>query len=180
MLSGTKSIMKFKIKEWFEKIKKFIKNLTPKQKMYISIGLVLGFILINSMLNGDVSFWISKIPQTLYQSVIPYGKFPLIDDFLINHIRKFMHFFEYLIFGILVSKYYLFKKRNINRLINSVYIVLSIAFVDETIQILSGRESLVSDIWIDLFGGIAGISVYFIYRYIKLKKSKGEKLWKIK
>ena len=128
MLSGTKSIMKYKIKEWFSKIKKFIKNLTPKQKMYISIGLVLGFILINSMLNGEVSFWISKIPQTLYQSVIPYGKFPLIDDFLINHIRKFAHFLEYMIFGMLVSKYYFFKKRNLNRLINSVYIILSISF----------------------------------------------------
>ena len=168
--------MKFKIKEWFEKIKEFIKNLTPKQKMYISIGLVLGFILINSMINGEVSFWISKIPQTLYQSVIPYGKFPLIDDFLINHIRKFAHFVEYMIFGILVSKYYLFKKRNLNRLINSVYIILSISFLDETIQLLSNRQSLVSDIWLDLFGGVVGIVIYFMYKFIKYNRNqKGEK-----
>ena len=168
--------MKFKIKEWFEKIKKFIKNLTPKQKMYISIGLVLGFILVNSMLNGEVSFWISKIPQTLYQSVIPYGKFPLIDDFLINHIRKFAHFLEYMIFGMLVSKYYFFKKRNLNRLINSVYIILSISFLDETIQLLSNRQSLVSDIWLDLFGGVVGIVIYFMYKFIKYNRNqKGEK-----
>ena len=165
--------MKFKIKEWFEKIKKFIKNLTPKQKMYISLGLVLGFILINSMLNGEVSFWISKIPQTLYQSVIAYGKFPLIDNFLINHIRKFAHFLEYMIFGMLVSKYYFFKKRNLNRLINSVYIILSISFLDETIQLLSNRQSLVSDIWLDLFGGVVGVFVYLLFKYHKhTKKSR--------
>ena len=175
MPSGTKNIMKFKFKEWFEKIKEFIKNLTPKQKMYISIGVVLGFILINSMLNGDVSFWISKIPQTLYQSVIPYGKFPLIDDFLINHIRKFAHFLEYMIFGILVSKYYLFKRKSLNRLVNSIFIILSIAFIDESIQIISGRESLVSDMWLDLFGGIVGILVYLIFKYHKFIKSNRNK-----
>lgn len=178
--NGIKNIMKFNIKEWFSKIKEFIKNLTPKQKMYISVGCVLGFILINSMLNGEVSFWISKIPQTLYQSVIPYGKFPLIDDFLINHIRKFAHFLEYMIFGMLVSKYYLFKKLKVNRFINSIYIVLSISFVDETIQLISGRESLVSDIWLDLFGGVVGILVYFIYRYYKFQRKQKEKnKWKL-
>ncbi len=167
--------MKFKIKEWFEKIKKFIKNLTPKQKMYISVGLVLGFILVNSMLGGSVSQWLSALPKKIVQLFIPYGKIKWLDVFLIHKIRKFAHFLEYMIFGILVSKYYLFKKRSLNRLINSVYIVLSIAFIDETIQLISKRQSLVSDIWLDLFGGIVGILVYFTYKYIKFYRKQKEK-----
>ena len=166
--------MKFNFKEWFEKIKEFIKNLTPKQKMYISIGLVLGFILINSMLNGAISQWLSNIPRRIVQSFIPYGKIKWLDDFLIHKIRKFAHFIEYMIFGILVSKYYLYKKRNLYRLINSVYIVLSIAFIDETIQLISKRQSLVSDIWLDLFGGIVGILLYLVYKYYRFQKENKE------
>ena len=169
-----------KFKEILEKIKQFFKNLTPKQRMYIYIGLVLGFILINSMLGGSVSMWLSEIPKKFVQFFIPYGKVKWLDDFLINHIRKFMHFFEYLIFGVLVSKYYFFKNKTINRLINSAFIILTIAFVDETIQIFSGRESLISDIWLDLFGGITGIIIYFMYKYIKFyRKQKEKSLWLI-
>ena len=176
MLSGTKNIMKFKIKEWFEKIKKFIKNLTPKQKMYISIGLVLGFILINSMLNGAISQWLSALPKKFVQTFIPYGKIKWLDVFLIHKIRKFAHFAEYMIFGILLSRYYYFNQRTLQRLINSVYIIFSLALMDETIQIFSGRESLVSDIWLDLFGGIVGIVIYFMYKFIKYNRNqKGEK-----
>ena len=166
--------MKFKIKEWFEKIKEFIKNLTPKQKMYISIGLVLGFILVNSMLNGENSEYISALPKKFVQLFIPYGKVKWLDVFLIHKIRKFAHFVEYMVFGIIVSKYYLFKKRSLNRLINSVYIVLSISFVDETIQLISKRQSLVSDIWLDLFGGIVGILLYLVYKYYRFQKENKE------
>ena len=164
--------MKFKIKEWFEKIKEFIKNLTPKQKMYISIGLVLGFILINSMISSDISNWMSALPKRIYQFFIPYGKIKFMDEFLIHHMRKFMHFTEYMVFGILISKYYLFKNKSVNRLINSVYIILSIAFIDETVQIISGRESLVSDMWIDWVGGIVGLLIYFIFRFYKYSKTR--------
>lgn len=167
--------MKFKIKEWFEKIKKFIKNLTPKQKMYISIGLVLGFILINSMLNNSISIWLSELPKKIYHFFIPYGKVKLLDNFLINRMRKFMHFFEYLIFGILVFKYCFLKTKNVYRLINSVFIILTIAFIDETIQIFSGRESLVSDMWIDLFGGIVGVIIYFMYKFVEYNRKQKEK-----
>jgi len=171
--SGIKNIMKFK--EIFERIKLFFKNLTPKQKMYISVGCVLGFILINSMLNGRISQWLSHLPRRVVQLFIPYGKIKWLDVFLIHKIRKFAHFVEYMVFGMIVSKYYLFKKRNVYRLINSIYIVLSIALVDETIQLISKRQSLVSDIWLDLSGGIVGILAYLIYKYYKFQKQQKEK-----
>ena len=171
MLSGTKNIMKFKIKEWYNKSKCYINNLTPQQKRNIIVVVVLCFILANSMLNDNVSEWISALPKKIYQFFIPYGKIKWIDEFLINHIRKFAHFVEYLILGIIVSKYYYFKKRSIYRLINSIFLVLSIAFLDETIQIISGRNALVSDMWIDLFGGVVGVFVYLFYRFYKFNKS---------
>ncbi len=172
--SGIKNIMKFK--EIFERIKLFLKNLTPKQKKYIVIGAVLGFILINSMLNGRISQWLSHLPRRVVQLFIPYGKIKWLDVFLIHKIRKFTHFVEYMVFGIIVSKYYLFKKRNVYRLINSIYIVLSIALVDETIQLISNRQSLVSDIWLDLFGGVVGVLVYLAIKYYKHQKAKEKKL----
>ena len=112
------------------------------------------------------------MPKKIYQFFIPYGKIKWMDRFLINHIRKFAHFIEYFILGIIISKYYYFKKKSVYRLINSVYLVLSIAFLDETIQILSGRNALVSDIWIDLLGGIVGVLTYFMYRYYKYSKTR--------
>ncbi len=145
--------------------------------MYISIGLVLGFILINSMLNEAISQWLSNLPRRIVQSFIPYGKVKWLDTFLIHKIRKFAHFIEYLIFGILVAKYYLFKgkKLNVYRLVNSIYIVLSISIIDETIQLISNRQSLVSDIWLDLSGGIVGVLVYLFYRFYKFQKKQKEK-----
>ncbi len=163
--------MEFKIKEWYNKLKCYINNLTPRQKRNIIVMVVLGFILANSMLNDNVSEWISALPKKIYQFFIPYGKIKWIDEFLINHIRKFAHFIEYFILGIIISKYYYFKKKSINRLINSIFLVLSIAFLDETIQIISGRNALVSDMWIDLTGGVVGVFVYLFYRFYKYNKN---------
>lgn len=171
--------MSFRIEELCLKFRKNIKKITPQQTRNILMIAVLSFILINSMLGGTVSTWLSQIPRKIVQLFIPYGKIKWLDVFLILKIRKFAHFLEYMVFGILVSKYYLYKKRNLYRLINSVYIVLSIAFIDETIQLISKRQSLVSDIWLDLFGGIVGILLYLVYKYYRFQKeNKEENKWK--
>lgn len=167
--------MKFEIKRLCFKIKGQIDKLSRKQKRNILIFLSLGFILINSMFGGSLSTYLSQIPRKVVQLFIPYGKIKWLDVFLILKIRKFAHFVEYFALGILVSKYYYFKNKSLNRLLNTVYIILSIAFIDETIQIFSGRQSLVSDIWLDLSGGIVGILVYLIYKYHKFRKRQKEK-----
>ena len=128
---------------------------------------ILGFILINSMFDGAISVWISSLPKRFVQLFIPYGTFKWLDRFLILYIRKFAHFFEYLIFSLLVTKLYFYKKRTLQRLVNTAFIWFSIGFLDETIQLFSGRKSKISDVWIDLFGACVGFLIYMAFKKIK-------------
>ena len=124
---------------------------------------ILGFILINSMFDGAISVWISSLPKRFVQLFIPYGTFKWLDRFLILYIRKFAHFFEYLIFSLLVTKLYFYKKRTLQRFVNTAFICFSIGFSDETIQLFSGRKSKISDVWIDLFGACVGFLIYMAF-----------------
>ena len=146
---------------------KSIMKLNKKQIYTIIVAVVLGFILINSMFDGAISVWISSLPKRFVQLFIPYGTFKWLDSFLILYIRKFAHFFEYLIFSLLVTKLYFYKKRTLQRLVNTAFICFSIGFLDETIQLFSGRKSKISDVWIDLFGACVGFLIYMAFKKIK-------------
>lgn len=124
---------------------------------FIFLCLILGFIIINSLLDGEISCFISNLPRRFIQLFIPFGKYRWLDEFLIHKIRKFAHFFEYFVLGLFLTGFYLFKKRTLNRLLKTAYILFSVAFFDETIQIFSNRQSKISDIWIDLFGALFGM-----------------------
>lgn len=140
-----------------------------KQRKILVVLLIilLAFILINSMFDGAISVWLSSLPKRFVQLFIPYGTFKWLDRFLILYIRKFAHFFEYLIFGLLVTKLYFYKKRTLQRLVNTAFICFSIGFLDETIQLFSGRKSNISDVWIDLFGACVGFLIYTAFKKIK-------------
>ena len=144
-------------------------KLNKKQIYIIIVTFVLGFILINSMLDGSISVWLSALPKRFVQLFIPYGKVKWLDKFLIVYIRKFAHFFEYLILGLLVAKLYFYKKRTLQRLVNTAFICFSIGFLDETIQLFSDRKSKISDIWIDLLGACVGFLIYMAFKKIKSK-----------
>ena len=155
-------------------------KLSKKQIYILLISVVLAFILINSMLNGIISQWLSSLPKNFVQSFIPYGKYKWLDEFLIHKIRKCAHFFEYFVLGLLITRFYYTKKANFKRLLNTVFICFSVAFLDETIQLFSHRRSSVLDIWLDLFGAISAILIYktvcFIAKAFKRRavKHKGE------
>ena len=140
-----------------------------KQRKILVVLLIilLAFILINSMFDGAISVWLSSLPKRFVQLFIPYGTFKWLDRFLILYIRKFAHFFEYLIFGLLVTKLYFYKKRTLQRLVNTAFICFSIGFLDETIQLFSGRKSKISDVWIYLFGACVGFLIYTAFKKIK-------------
>lgn len=148
-------------------------KLSKKQIYILLISSVLAFILINAMLDGAISNWLSSLPKRFVQLFIPYGKVKWLDEFLINYIRKFAHFAEYFILGLLLTKLYFYKEKTLQRLLNTVFICFSVAFSDETIQLFSNRQSKISDVWLDLFGCAVGIVIYFAYKFFK--KYKGEK-----
>lgn len=149
-------------------------KLNKKYFLVIFLVLVVLFILINSMFNSDMTIALSQIPKKIVQSFIPFGKYKWLDEFLIHKIRKFAHFMEFFVLGIVFTKLYYLKNITVQRLANTLFAFFSIAFLDETIQYFVGRESKVSDIWLDLLGATTGfalcILVYLIIKTIKRKR----------
>ena len=50
--------------------------------------------------------------------------------------------------------------------IKGFYVCFTVAFLDESIQLLSGRGSLISDVWVDLIGVVIGIVVCKVFTII--------------
>lgn len=67
-----------------------------------------------------------------------------------NLVRKIAHVFEYLVLGVFVS---LLWKEKLIKSINTGFIV---AFLDESIQVFTGRGALITDVWIDMIGVTVG------------------------
>lgn len=55
---------------------------------------------------------------------------------------------------------------------SKAFICFTVAFLDESIQILSGRGSLISDIWVDLIGVVIGIVVGKVFTIISGMKNE--------
>lgn len=152
------------------------KNLNVKIRLHkkkLLIFAVLIFIIGNSLFNSSISKNISYEVRLFIERIIPYGTFDWLDWFLSRGLRKFAHFAEYFILGLLLTKLYFYKEKTLQRLLNTVFICFSVAFSDETIQLFSNRQSKISDVWLDLFGCAVGIVIYFAYKFFK--KYKGEK-----
>lgn len=45
------------------------------------------------------------------------------------------------------------------RMLTSVRFAFYIAFIDETIQIFSGRGPQIADVWLDVFGAFCGAAI---------------------
>lgn len=85
-------------------------------------------------------------------------------------IRKGAHFFEYLILAMLLFRLLTFYPVSImNRIIYSLFIVMLCAVLDEYLQSFVQRTSSVSDVLIDLGGGLIGISIIRGILYLKNK-----------
>ena len=80
-----------------------------------------------------------------------------------NLVRKIAHFTEFAALGLALS--FLFKNRRYG--IMYVFgIAFLAAFLDETIQIFSGRGSMIKDVWLDLFGAACSAAVFFLIRFL--------------
>lgn len=97
-------------------------------------------------------------------------------------VRKAAHMIEFAILGVFCTGcIWLFsnsnQRGNIHTLFEPLFIVLFIAVIDEYIQSFSDRTSSVSDILLDFFGGIIGITVVCIINIIYNKSKNKEKRW---
>jgi VanZ family protein len=85
-------------------------------------------------------------------------------------IRKFAHVTEYAVLGgVMISFLTAGKRRNLQAIFNCLFIGLSVAVLDETIQIFSNRGSSVLDVLLDFLGVCIGI---ILVNLINPKKSK--------
>lgn len=136
------------------------RRLTGKRiTLLIVTGLLLAFIFVQSMLprgvSAEESEWLAdKGFNPLLQKL---GLKPITQC----AIRKTAHVAEFAMLSALLVLCFR------GRISKSAGFSFAAAFLDESIQLVSGREALVSDIWIDLIGIAAGSLVGFlIYRTI--------------
>lgn len=75
-------------------------------------------------------------------------------------VRKLAHLCEYGALGMeLAALFFLHRRRSLQQGANAAFCAFLVAVTDETIQIFSGRGSLVSDVWIDFSGALLGIAL---------------------
>ena len=85
-------------------------------------------------------------------------------------VRKIAHMVEFCVLAVLINLCW-------KKTIPSFYAGFTLAFLDESLQVVTGRGALVADIWIDLIG--VGIGTLIGWMAIKRKditssKQKGD------
>ena len=117
----------------------------------ISIGVAWGHSAMPTPASQGESGFFLELLRPVLRCFLPE---PAITDHL---VRKMAHFSEYALMGMEMMAYLSVTDRlKPHRIINALFSGLSIAFIDETIQIFSGRGPLISDLWIDLGGFVTG------------------------
>lgn len=137
---------------------------------YILIGLAvlnLVFIFYQSVLpkeqSGEQSEAVGGMLEEIFPPDTETGKFVL------SNIRKIAHFTEFFFLGIWVSLYCVFFVKRKSYRLFVFPISLATGFIDETIQIFSGRGPMIFDVWIDFFGFAASAVIIYTVSYIAVK-----------
>ena len=144
-------------------------NLTSKKKRLFIVltGIAIAVIWIHSAMPQKVSQAESNFVYTILAPVL---KLFLPDKMVTGHlVRKIAHFTEYGVLGIVLMAYSIVTERTKPaQLINLLFTGLAVAFLDETIQIFSGRGSQIKDVWIDLAGYCTGAGLTGLVRFLFL------------
>lgn len=137
----------------------------------ICILCTLMFIFSNSSVDTETSKQQSGRIVELVKDIM--GSLLSIEDDQLTHIvRKTAHFVEYCALGFefALLAFYLSFGCKIRDVIYAASVSLLTANIDELIQLYSGRGSMVSDVFLDFGGALAGIfigyAVSYLVRYI--------------
>ena len=96
----------------------------------------------------------------------------------VHLLRKLAHFTEFFILGtegMALRRSY--RRRDVCSFITVFLLCNFAAFLDETIQLFSGRGPSVTDIWIDTSGAFSGMMFFLVFAEIRdaLIRKKGRK-----
>ena len=123
-----------------------------KRWIIILATVCIGFILIHSMIpeskSAQESLWFTT------HVINPLlSRFGIVADK--DVVRKIAHAVEFGVFAVII--FIAWKKP-----IRSFYAGFTLAFLDESLQVITGRGALITDIWIDLIGvGDWNVGGYF-------------------
>ena len=135
-----------------------------KRILIIVVIAIIAFIWGQSFLSQEDS---ARESGLIYQFFKPFLEFFVGPGNLTrNMVRKIAHFVEFACLGLALS--FLLKNRK-----RGLFLVLGIsfsaAFLDETIQIFSGRGPMIQDVWLDLAGALSAAGVFFLLRFLYLR-----------
>ncbi len=93
--------------------------------------------------------------------------------YLVNPVRKSAHFFLYFVLGILIINLFKsFELFNYKTILLAILLCFLYACSDEIHQLfIKGRSCEVRDILIDTIGSLSGISVYYLFSKISIRKT---------
>ena len=120
----------------------------------IAITFIWGHSLLPMDMSAQESGWITE--HIIAPVLALFG----VDEVSTHLVRKLAHVGEFLILALLVYAYLR------GRVLKGFYFCFTVAFLDESIQLLSGRGSLISDVWGDLIGVAIGIVVCKVFTII--------------
>ena len=134
-----------------------------KRKLLIAIiAIVVAIIWIQSILPSEISSQESGwFTEHIVKPAMERLGLEAISELV---VRKLAHMTEYCLLGLLVTM--LWKKKPVL----SFQLCFLVAFIDESIQLLSNRGSEVLDIWIDISGAILGIGLSLIIDIVRKPK----------
>lgn len=120
----------------------------------IAIAFIWGHSLVPMDMSAQESGWI--IEHIIAPILALFG----VDEVSTHLVRKLAHVSEFLLLALLVCAYLR------GSVLKGFYVCFTVAFLDESIQLLSGRGSLISDVWVDLIGVVIGIVVCKVFTII--------------
>lgn len=135
--------------------------------LLIVTGLVMAFIFLQSLLPQSVSAeesgWFAEHivnPPLRLFGIAPQGD---------TIVRKIAHITEFAILSILLV--FCFR----GQIAKSAGVGFTAAFLDESIQLLSDRGALITDVWIDLIGVAAGSLIGWLILRAATRRTKTKK-----
>lgn len=122
---------------------------------------ILAFIFSNSLLpvalSKEKSLGVIEIVKPLLQFFV--GKEAVTDHL----VRKIAHFTEFFVFGVVAILLCTLRRRTkLQNVVNCLSFGLATAVIDESLQMLTDRGPMVSDVLLDFSGVFFGVTITFI------------------
>ena len=143
-----------------------------KRLLGILLMIWIGFIFYQGTRSYDVSMKQSHTIVGIVQEIVndsteeSIQETPVEQSLLMFIVRKSAHVFEY---GILALLFMAVRQKDsyvsYHQVIETLFVVLLCATLDEYLQSFVGRTSNVRDVLIDLSGGVGGMSTYALFTW---------------